>query len=228
MLVKLKTGNSNQALIVINGLNSSPQTNIQAFENAGFYGSIYGIEWNNSFSFWPDLNEMNIKHILSQLTEFAKSYFEVSQNADNAGKELASEITVLKEESVIILAHSMGTRAAYYLLNSSNPKKIEQVILVNGAVLASNLTHNFNSHNYRVNHGIMNMYNPADPVLNILKQLFNKSINGIPILNEFIGVTGIFDPIGLKNVEWISENKNINYLQGESHNLDNIIYLYSI
>lgn len=215
---------SDSAVILINGLNASFESNLDLFKNTDFDGSIYSLEWDNTFAFWPNIQKFEFEHILSQLTEFVHSFIQVSRNAEKAGKYLANELNKLRESNLYFVAHSMGSRVAIRTLLSGeiHSHRIQQVLLFNGAASYSKNT--LEEHKLfflnKYENKIVNYYNPQDPALKVLAEYLDGPLNQIPILDVFIEQFGLFNPIGLATANHIEENCNLLPYQGEAHGLN--------
>jgi hypothetical protein len=224
-LIQRRKGNNNKALILILGINATNKFNSWTLENTGFDGSVYGLSWDNQLDSWNDLRSNDIARLVKGAVHFIKDYFRVCIQAETAGGYLADRVKYIEEEEIYIVSHSMGTRAAFTLLKSFNPerKTLRQVLLFNGAAPYSHSHYNFNNYRNKVSDGIINYYNPEDPVLSILGRVINKGIKFIPVLNVLIGQSGIFDPIGLKHVDTVTTNQGLFDIQNRDHSAIEII-----
>jgi hypothetical protein len=218
-LIPRRKGNNGKALILILGVNATNKFNSWELEETGFEGSVYGLAWDNKLGSWDDLKNKNIAEMAKGAAKFVKGYFKVCNHAEAAGGYLADRVKYIEEEEIYIVAHSMGTRAAYTLLKSFNPqrKTLRQVLLFNGAAPYSKNHYNFNEYRHKVSSEIINYYNPADPLLSILGRVVNTAAMAIPLLNVWSELTGLFDPIGLKAVDTVTENYDLFDVQGTNH-----------
>jgi hypothetical protein len=185
----LQKGDPNFNLYLIPGLNSGNDLSDWKVKKLGFIGNIHGLKWDNYLKDWDlfksDLPEDIFKKI--DIFNFIKEYNEVCLNADAAGKYLARNINNDNKKHNYILAHSMGTRAAFnYLHYCDEDNKTNQLLLFNGAVSTSEKLHNFKSYRNNALPGIFNFYNPNDRVLNVLPLMKDLVIDMFKIPIDYI------------------------------------------
>jgi hypothetical protein len=185
----LQKGDPNFNLYLIPGLNSGNDLSDWKVKKLGFTGNILGLKWENYLKDWDlfksDLPEDIFKKI--DIFNFIKEYNEVCLNADAAGKYLARNIHTDNKRHNFILAHSMGTRAAFnYLKHCDDENKTNQILLFNGAVSTSEKLHNFNMYQSKALLGIFNFYNPNDKVLNVLPLMKDLAVDMFKIPIDYI------------------------------------------
>lgn len=206
----------NQALIFFPGINSDAKSAGQLVSNTTFPGSIYSVGWDSEFSMVPDFNILNT----TALKQYVSNYLSACKKAEQAGIQVADELQSIPEDHIYLVAHSMGTRGAYTLLKK-NLTEIKQVVLMNGAVPSSDITHDFCRFESKIEFGTINYYNPEDPVLQVLGTYLSK-FEKLPLVGDYLKAVAFFRPIGLQKTITIPSNYLVSNYQGSSHSFEKL------
>ena len=152
--------NSNSAFVILRGLSSEHKIGIECHQEwvsqlrqSGFAGSIYQYWWDSS--------------------PYVHTYFKVKSRAKTVGRHhFAADLMSVKEQQMNILAHSMGCRIPYHMLQLWNErgeyhpvqKRLETCVFLGGHIKrdTSRPWHLFPQY---FSSGLFNFYNKKDKTL---------------------------------------------------------------
>jgi hypothetical protein len=176
-------------LLIINGYRTrkdiAPERytfHIQTAQSMGWNGNISLLWWDASSS---------SSLLFRTLVPF--HWHKVKNRAERTGKKYFSFVLQqLKEETISVIAHSLGARVVYFGISEqkTTDRRIKDVILLGGAIRRNKREWNTVSKN--ISGSLINIYNQNDKVLNQLYKSAELRIN---------------DPIGLSPID--STEKNI-------------------